>query len=169
MLAPLALLEQLQARLDEAIGLIPTAAAAGFASLILELPEAVTLPPDLDCSSFGFSQGQTGELRAGYGVAAQWTAQGPTRLDDLGAQARGLSRQWQQFDPDETGFLGFAMLGFAAAPAPARGPPMRRRGRPGVRSAQRPAVAAGARALHPARSDGAGADDAVTGAPRGLA
>jgi len=122
MLAPLALLEQLQARLDEAIGLIPTDRTPGFASLVLELPEAITLPPELDCASFSFSHGQAGELRAGYGVAAQWTAQGSDRLRVLSARARDLTRHWQHLDPDETGFLGFAMLGFAAAPHPAPTP-----------------------------------------------
>ncbi len=116
MLAPLARLDQLQARLDESIGLFPTGNTAGFASLILELPEAVVLPPDLECQSFGLSHGQEGELRAGYGVAAEWIAEGPARLSALRIQARALSRQWIQCDPDDTGFLGFALLGFAAAP-----------------------------------------------------
>jgi salicylate biosynthesis isochorismate synthase len=121
MLAPLALLEQLQARLDESIRLIPTAVPQGFASLILELPAALALAPELDCPGFVFSHGQAAELRAGYGVAAHWTAEGPERLGILRARARTLTNDWQQFDPDETGFTGFAMLGFAAAPAPTRG------------------------------------------------
>lgn len=118
MLAPLALLDQLQARLDEAIGLIPTATSAGFASLILELPEALSLPPELDGPGFSFFHGQAGELRAGFGVAAQWTTEGPGRFDTLRTHSRGLTGNWQQIDPDETGFRGFALLGFAAAPEP---------------------------------------------------
>ncbi len=116
MLASLDLLEQLQARLDEAIGLIPLGAEGGLASLTLELPLGPALPPDLDCPRFGFVYGTRGELRAGYGVAAEWTAGGPARLECLGAMARELAEQWRQIDPDETGFAGFALLGFAAHP-----------------------------------------------------
>ena len=60
-----------------------TATASGFASLILELPRALTLPPELGHPGFSFTHGQQGELRAGCGVAAQWTAQGPGRLETL--------------------------------------------------------------------------------------
>jgi len=120
MLAPLALLDQLQARLDETIALVPSTAAAGFASLILELPRAVTLPPELGPPGFGFAHGQRGELRTGCGVAAQWSAQGPGRFGQLRTQAQALTRHWHQFDPDETGFAGFALLGFAASPSPER-------------------------------------------------
>ena len=124
MLASLDLLEQLQARLDETIGLVPLEAESGLASLALELPLVPALPPDLDCPRFGFVHGTRGELRAGYGVAAEWTAQGSARLDCLGAMARELAEQWHRIDPDETGFAGFALLGFAAHPdAPVvRGP-----------------------------------------------
>jgi len=120
MLAPLALLDQLQARLDETIGLLPTATVGGFASLILELPRPLTLAPELGHPGFSFTHGQQGELRAGCGVAAQWTAQGPGRLETLRARAQALNRHWHQYDPDETGFVGFALLGFAASPSPAR-------------------------------------------------
>ena len=116
MLASLDLLEQLQARLDETIGLLPLGAEGGLASLTLELPLIPALPPDLDCPRFGLVHGTRGELRAGYGVAAEWTAQGPARLDCLGAMARELAEQWHRIDPDETGFSGFALLGFAAHP-----------------------------------------------------
>jgi menaquinone-specific isochorismate synthase len=37
----------------------------------------------------------------------------------LRAQARRLSASWRHLDPDETGFNGFAMLGFAARPVDA--------------------------------------------------
>ncbi|WP_295448330.1 isochorismate synthase [uncultured Thiodictyon sp.] len=130
MLAPLALLDQLQARLDETIGLLPTATAGGadgFASLILELPRAIVLPPDLGCPGFGFAHGERGELRAGCGVAAQWTAAGPQRLPALRAHAQALTRRWRQVDPDETGFAGFALLGFAASPTPGTTPAMSER------------------------------------------
>ena len=116
MLAPLALQEQLKARLAEAIGLLPTAAPRGFASLILELPHPLALPPELAGPGFGFARGGEGEMRAGFGVAAQWTAAGPERFADLRAQAGRLTADWAVQDPDETGFRGFALLGFAAAP-----------------------------------------------------
>jgi isochorismate synthase len=116
MLASLDLLEQLQARLDETIGLVPLDSDCALASLALELPLGPVLPPDLDCPRFGFVHGTRGELRAGYGVAAEWSASGPARLECLGAMARDLREQWHQIDPDETGFAGFALLGFAAHP-----------------------------------------------------
>jgi menaquinone-specific isochorismate synthase len=40
----------------------------------------------------------------------------------LGAKARTLAPLWQQLDPDETGFHGFALLGFAADPNPPHSP-----------------------------------------------
>jgi len=123
-------LDQLQARLDEGIALVPTSRAGGFASLVLELPELPALPPDLDCPRFGCSHGQRGELRAGYGIAAEWTAQGPERLQELRTQARRLTAHWQQIDPDETGFQGFALLGFAASLDPAPLPSFRPEHRP---------------------------------------
>lgn len=122
MLAPLDFLDQLLARLEEAIGSIPCAADGGLASLVLDLPRGPSLPPHLDGPRFGFVHGARGELRAGYGVAAQWTAAGPQRLRDLGAIARQQTARWQQIDPDETGLSGFALLGFAAHPdAPSAG------------------------------------------------
>jgi menaquinone-specific isochorismate synthase len=39
-------------------------------------------------------------------------------MQELGAQARALAPLWHQADPDETGFHGFALLGFAADPMP---------------------------------------------------
>jgi salicylate biosynthesis isochorismate synthase len=120
MLAPLNLLEQLQARLDEWLGSIPAGelqAPGALASLILELPECPSLPPRIpDCPRFGFVHAARGELRAGYGIAAEWTATGSDRLEILGKAARELSGSWHRFDPDETGFSGFSLLGFAAHP-----------------------------------------------------
>lgn len=116
MLAPLDRLEQLQARLEETIGLVPWDADGGLASLTLELPQVPTLPPDLGCPCFGLVHGARGELRAGYGVAGEWTAGGPARLARLGAVARALGERWHRIDPDDTGFGGFALLGFAAHP-----------------------------------------------------
>jgi len=55
-------------------------------------------------------------MRAGFGIAHELRAAGPNRLSELGARARALSPRWQQIDPDETGFHGFALLGFAADP-----------------------------------------------------
>ncbi len=122
MLAPLAPLERLKARLAETIGLLPTNAPRGVASLILELPRPLTLPPELPGDGFGLTRGEREEMHAGYGVAAQWTAAGPERFHDLRAQARALARDWQQCDPDETGFGGFVLFGFAASPNPDRFP-----------------------------------------------
>lgn len=124
MLAPLDLLDQLEARLDESLGHLPWDAEDGLVSLALPLPTVPELPPELSGPRFGLLHGRRGELRAGYGVAAQWEAEGPERLVTLGARARRLSPHWHQVDPDETGFHGFAFLGFAADPEaadPSRG------------------------------------------------
>lgn len=118
MLAPLQTLEQLVARLGETIDGLALARAEGFVSLILELPQGLSMAPELPGPRFQFAHNHRGELRAGYGIAAEWTAAGEDRLDRLGAAARRLSAAWEHCDPDETGFSGFAMLGFAAAPAP---------------------------------------------------
>lgn len=128
MLAPLDLLDQLRARLDETLDCLPWGLGAGLASLVIGLPNGSTLPPELPGPRFGLIHGRRRELRAGYGIAIQHRAAGTDRLQTLGAQARSLSAQWRQVDPDETGFHGFALLGFAAdpeqpaAPGPARGP-----------------------------------------------
>ncbi|MGE5153819.1 MAG: isochorismate synthase [Bdellovibrio bacteriovorus] len=118
MLAPLHLLEQLQARLDETLGCIPWDTGEGMASLALALPGAPVLPPELPGPRFGLIHGRREELRAGYGIAAQWQAAGPNRFPKLGQAARALSPSWHQLDPDETGFHGFALMGFAADPDP---------------------------------------------------
>lgn len=126
MLAPLDLLEQLQARLDEALDSLNPATGAGLASIVLALPGAPALPPELPGPRFSLLHGRRGELRAGFGIAAQYRASGPGRLQRLGARARALSRHWQHVDPDETGFHGFALLGFAADPGPPGLPAARR-------------------------------------------
>ena len=106
MLAPLKALEQLKARLGETIGSIPSE-STGFASLILELPHGLTMAPDLPGPRFHFAHNHRGDLRAGYGIAGEWWAEGPARLRTLGEIARGLAANWTQIDPDETGFSGF--------------------------------------------------------------
>jgi menaquinone-specific isochorismate synthase len=116
MLAPLDLLDQLQARLDETLDCLTWASGTGLASLAIGLPSVPTLPPELPGPRFGLIHGRRRELRAGYGIATQHRATGSDRLQTLGAQARRLSAQWRQLDPDETGFHGFALLGFAADP-----------------------------------------------------
>lgn len=118
MLAPLDLLQQLQARLDETLGSLPWDTGKGLASLALALPSAPVLPPELSGPRFGLLHGRRGELRAGYGIAAQWQAAGPNRIQELGRRARALAPLWHQADPDESGFHGFALLGFAADPMP---------------------------------------------------
>lgn len=118
MLAPLDLLGQLQSRLDEGLESLPWDSGAGLASLVMALPSIPTLPPELPGPCFGLIHGRRRELRAGYGAAAQYRAAGAGRLQALGAQARSLSTQWHQRDPDETCLHGFGFLGFAADPEP---------------------------------------------------
>ncbi|MBK1694120.1 isochorismate synthase [Chromatium weissei] len=117
MLAPLKVLEQLRARLHETISLLPLDQADGFVSLILALPHALTIAPELPGPQFHFAHNHRDELRAGYGIAGEWLAEGAARLSTLGATVKAATANWQQFDPDETGFTGFGMLGFAAAPS----------------------------------------------------
>ena len=121
MLAPLDLLDQLKARLDESLGSVPRDCGGKLLSLILDLPVAPTLPPELTGPRFGLVHARRGELRAGYGVAAEWQAAGPERLAELRVRAHRLAAGWRQWDPDETGFSGFSLLGFAADPGPAPG------------------------------------------------
>lgn len=116
MLAPLQLIEQLRARVRETLAHEDLARSSGVLSLTLALPHRLTAAPDLEGPRFQFAHAHRGELRAGYGVTAEWQASGATRLSQLRAHARALSAGWQQRDPDETGFSGFAMLGFAASP-----------------------------------------------------
>ncbi|MBK1716282.1 isochorismate synthase [Thiocystis violacea] len=119
MLQPLHVLEQLKARLRETFGNLPLDQRAGPVSLILELPHGLANAPDLPGPRFHFGHNHRGDLRAGYGIAGEWRSQGPERLQRLRAIARTLSADWRQYDPDETGFSGFGMLGFAASPNPA--------------------------------------------------
>lgn len=119
MLAPLDLLEQLQARLDEALATAPLRRGGVLLSLILDLPVPPSQPPELPGPRFALVHGRRGELRAGYGRAAEWQTAGPSRLLELRARARSLAAGWHQWDPDETGFGGFSLVGFAADPGPA--------------------------------------------------
>jgi len=116
MLQSLQVLDQLKARLRETLALLPLAEGRGPVSLILGLPHPPSGAPDLDGPRFYFAHSHRGDLRAGYGIAGEWQAQGPERLSKLRHVALGLSDAWVHCDPDETGFSGFAMLGFAATP-----------------------------------------------------
>ncbi|MBK1721492.1 isochorismate synthase [Thiocystis violacea] len=120
MLQPLQVLEQVKARLRETIGTLPLGSETGYASLILELPHGLFAAPDIPGPRFHFANNHRGELRAGYGVAGEWQAEGAQRLEILRGAARAVIADWQQSDPDETGFTGFGMLGFAASPQPAK-------------------------------------------------
>ncbi len=114
---------QLMTRLQETVNQMPLSLLGGFASLTLELPHLPGAAPGLPVPHFLFSHAHREELRAGYGIAAEWRAAGPDRLRRLRAQALLLKRHWHQYDPDETGLEGFCLLGFAAAPgAPAPDP-----------------------------------------------
>jgi menaquinone-specific isochorismate synthase len=116
MLAPLELLPLLEARLAEGLGALDLTKPHGLASLVLPLPQAPALPPEIDAPRFGLIHGRHDRLRAGYGVAAEWQAHGSERLAELRCRARALYRDWAQIDPDETGFHGFGLLGFASDP-----------------------------------------------------
>jgi menaquinone-specific isochorismate synthase len=116
MLAPLDHLDHLKARLRASAGRLASAGGEGFASLTLELPQAPTTAPPLAGPQFQLHHGHRDELRAGYGIAGEWRADGPERLSVLRGHAQGLAASWLQLDPDETGFTGFAFLGFAARP-----------------------------------------------------
>jgi menaquinone-specific isochorismate synthase len=117
MLAPLDILDQLKARLGETIDSVVSRNRHGFASLVLAVPALPAIAPQLTGAQFHFIQGHRRELRTGYGIAGEWTAAGPERLQALRTAAKRLARSWRQLDPDETGFRGFAMLGFAARSA----------------------------------------------------
>lgn len=118
MLAPLDLITDLRARLRDGLHRLPPAdpAAPGLVSLILPLPVAPELPPEIEAPRFGLIHGRRRSMRAGYGIAAEWLAQGPGRLDALRGHAESLRRQWLRSDPDDTGLDAFALLGFAADP-----------------------------------------------------
>ncbi|NKN32255.1 isochorismate synthase [Marichromatium bheemlicum] len=122
MLAPLQRLEQLKARVREAIATPGFGHPHGLVSLALELPQPLHAAPELSGPRFQFAHSHRGELRAGYGIAAEWQAAGEQRLQRLREQARAAATDWHQLDPDETGLGGFAMLGFAATPEPTTTP-----------------------------------------------
>jgi menaquinone-specific isochorismate synthase len=132
-LAALQLLDQLKARLAEGIAALPLEREArmaspvsagapteggGLVSLVLALPRVPNALPHLKGPQFQFRHVQRDELRAGYGVAAEWRADGADRLQRLAASARALKARWHRIDLDETGFDAFAMLGFAASADP---------------------------------------------------
>ncbi|NEX22608.1 isochorismate synthase [Thiorhodococcus mannitoliphagus] len=121
MLQQLQALEQLKARLRETISSLALGPGPGYASLVLELPHGLTAAPEIAGPRFQFLHAHRGDLRVGYGVAAEWLAEGPQRLEILRGHARAAAARWQQSDPDETGFTGFGLLGFAASPTPKPG------------------------------------------------
>lgn len=140
MLAPLQVLDQLKAALTEGVAALPvgcdqgvvhdqgagevaesrpdTGPRQGLVSLVLALPRVPTSLPQLAGPQFQFRHVHRDELRAGYGCAAEWNADGPDRLQRLAAAGRALSACWDRADPDETGLDAFAMLGFAATGDP---------------------------------------------------
>lgn len=122
MLAPLETLEQLKARLAGAVRRFPLSRGPGFASFILQLPQVPRLAPQLSGPQFHFTHRHREELLAGYGIAQEWQAAGPARLRDLRTCAESLKDAWWHCDIDDTGYLGFAMLGFAASPLEAAHP-----------------------------------------------
>lgn len=97
---------------------LPLDAADGVASLLLALPRLPTSLPQSVGPHFQFRHIHRDELRAGYGCAQEWSADGPGRLQQLAGAARALRPVWDRIDPDETGFDAFAMLGFAATADP---------------------------------------------------
>ena len=123
MLAPTQILDQLKARLVETLDALPLVDGVNrrggddcaLVSLILSLPRVPTGAPQLDGRQFQFLHGHGTEIRAGYGCAAEWEAEGSDRLQWLASVADALSGRWHRADPDETGFDAYAMLGFAAS------------------------------------------------------
>jgi menaquinone-specific isochorismate synthase len=119
-----AVLEQLRHRLAREIARLPLGQAPAHAprhalvSLILALPQQPNAIAQLPGAQFQLLHPDGEGLRAGYGVAAEWQAEGPDRLTTLAAVARDWPGLWQQQDPDGTGLRAFALLGFAAAPDP---------------------------------------------------
>jgi salicylate biosynthesis isochorismate synthase len=116
MLAPLDIHELLRGRLSDALDSVTLTAPGGLVSLALDLPLLPDIAPEIRGPRFGFNHGRRGQLWAGYGIAAEWRAQGAGRLRLLGQTARALAPRWEQLDPDRTGLGGFAFLGFAADP-----------------------------------------------------
>jgi menaquinone-specific isochorismate synthase len=109
-------LDQLKAALSPAISALALGGSDGVSSLLLALPRVPTSLPQLSGPHFHFRHIDRGELRAGYGSAAEWSAEGPDRLHRLAEIARQLRPAWDRSDPHQTGLEAFAMLGFAATP-----------------------------------------------------
>ncbi|MCX8018544.1 MAG: chorismate-binding protein, partial [Rhodocyclaceae bacterium] len=80
------------------------------------MPQPLSTAPELAGPGFYLSHAQGAELYAGYGIAAEWQAEGPGRLAILRRIASAWSKDWLQIDPDETGLLAHGLLGFAATP-----------------------------------------------------
>lgn len=118
MQAPLDLTAQLTARMADALARLPTSAGPGLVSLVLALPRTLPALPGLTSPDLGpqfqLLRVHEGGGHAGFGIAAQWQAQGPRRLQRLAAAATWLRRHWHRHDPDATGMSAFALLGFAA-------------------------------------------------------
>jgi menaquinone-specific isochorismate synthase len=108
------MLDQLRASLAEGLASLSLDGDAGLVSLLLALPRVPTALPQRADAHFHFRHEHRDELRAGYGTAAEWSADGPARLEQLAVAAQALRPVWERADPDETGFDAFAMLGFAA-------------------------------------------------------
>jgi isochorismate synthase len=114
---------QLLSRLHGTLPRMPLSLRGGFASLTLALPEFRRSPPALSAPHFLLAHARRDDVRAGYGIAAEWRTAGPGRLHRLRAEAVRLKGQWHQVDPDGTGMEGFAFVGFSAVPAtPESGP-----------------------------------------------
>ena len=114
MLAPLETLTQLQARVAELADQLPWTRDGGLASLILELPAPPKGIPDIGGPMFHLEHPHKRTLRAGFGMAAEYRAQGPGCLERLRSQLRPALADWWRLDPDDTGFDAFAWIGFAA-------------------------------------------------------
>lgn len=108
------MLDHIKAQVAEAINALTLPTHARLVSLVIALPRAPAGAPQLPGAQFQFLHTHRDELRAGYGSAAEWQADGARRLQRLAAVAQGLTRDWYRADPGKTGFDGFAMLGFAA-------------------------------------------------------
>jgi len=116
--SPFPLIDQLQARLSLYGGELAQMPGQGLVSLVLGLPEAPLRAPRLPGPQFQLMHPQGEELKAGYGIAAEWRASGGRRLLALRDQALALASGWRRIDPENTGCGGFAFLGFAARPQP---------------------------------------------------
>ncbi len=113
MLSPTAILDQLEARLADELTKLPLDGGGGaLLSLLLALPRPPGAAPRLEGAQFQFQRADLGELHAGYGEAACVETAGAARFQALADAADGL--RWLSYDPDETGFEPFALLGFAS-------------------------------------------------------